>query len=193
VAISSAFLGMLLGVPAAFVLVRKNFFGKTALFGFLVSPIITPHIIIAVSLFYLYSKLSLVGTTIGLVLGHTVLAIPYVVVTVMAIIKNYDIRMDHAAWTLGATKARTLWHITVPIIRGGLIAAFMFAFIISFDELTIALFVTGGEFTTLPKQMWDDAILRVSPALAAVATLLLLFMSAVILLSEYLRRRSQIK
>lgn len=193
VAISSAFLGMLLGVPAAFVLVRKNFFGKTALFGFLVSPIITPHIIIAVSLFYLYSKLSLVGTTIGLVLGHTVLAIPYVVVTVMAIIKNYDIRMDHAAWTLGATKARTLWHITVPIIRGGLIAAFMFAFIISFDELTIALFVTGGEFTTLPKQMWDDAILRVSPALAAVATLLLLFMSAVILLSEYLRRRSQVK
>ena len=193
VAICSALLGMLLGVPAAFVLVRKNFFGKTAVFGFLVSPVITPHIIIAVSLFYLYSKLELVGTTIGLVLGHTVLAIPYVVVTVMAIIKNYDIRLDHAAWTLGATKLSTLWHITMPIIRGGLIAAFMFAFIISFDELTIALFVTGGEFTTLPKQMWDDAILRVSPALAAVATLLLLFMSAVILFSEFLRRRSQVK
>lgn len=193
VALASAFLGMLLGVPAAFVLVRKQFFGKTLLFGFLVSPIITPHIIIAVSLFYLYSKLALVGTTIGLVLGHTVLAIPYVVVTVMAIIKNYDIRLDHAAWTLGATKARTLWHITMPIIRGGLIAAFMFAFIISFDELTIALFVTGGEFTTLPKQMWDDAILRVSPTLAAVATLLLLFMSVLILFSEYLRRRSQVR
>jgi ABC-type spermidine/putrescine transport system permease subunit I len=193
VAISSAFLGMLLGVPAAFILVRKNFFGKTALFGFLVSPIITPHIIIAVALFYLYSKMALVGTTIGLVLGHTVLAIPYVVVTTMAIIKNYDVRLDHAAWTLGATKARTLWHVTMPIIRGGLIAAFMFAFIISFDELTIALFVTGGEFTTLPKQMWDDAILRVSPALAAVATLLLLFMSVLIVFSEWMRRRSQVK
>lgn len=193
VASLSAFFGMLLGVPAAFMLVRKNFFGKTAVFGFLVSPIITPHIIIAVSLFYLYAKLGLVGTTIGLVLGHTVLAIPYVVITVMAIIKNYDIRLDHAAWTLGATKAKTLWYITVPLIRGGLIAAFMFAFIISFDELTIALFVTGGEYTTLPKQMWDDAILRVSPALAAVATLLLIFMSVVILLSEILRRRSQVR
>jgi putative spermidine/putrescine transport system permease protein len=191
VATCSAFLAMVLGVPAAFVLVRKNFFGKTALFGFLISPIITPHIIIAVSLFYLYAKLSLIGTTIGLVLGHTVIATPYVIVTVMAIIKNYDISLDHAAWTLGATKARTMWHITMPLIRGGLIAAFMFGFIISFDELTIALFVTGGEFTTLPKQMWDDAILRVSPALAAVATLLLLFMSTFILITEFLRRRGQ--
>ncbi len=193
VATSSALLAMLLGVPAAFVLVRRSFFGKTALFGFLVAPVICPHIIIAVSLFYLYSRLGLVGTTLGLVLGHTVLAIPYVVVTTMAIIKNYDIRLDHAAWTLGATRPRTLWHVTIPIVRGGLIAAFMFAFIISFDELTIALFVTGGSFTTLPKAMWDDAILQVSPALAAVATLLLLFMSALILTSEFVRRRSQVR
>jgi ABC-type spermidine/putrescine transport system permease subunit I len=193
VAISSAFLAMLLGVPAAFVLVRRSFFGKAALFGFLVSPAITPHIIIAVALFFLYSRMGLVGTTAGLVLGHTVLAIPYVLVTTMAIVKGYDTHLDHAAWTLGATRVRTLWHITIPIIRGGLIAAFMFAFIISFDELTIALFVTGGAFTTLPKAMWDDAILQVSPTLAAVATLLLLFMSAVILTSEFLRRRSQVK
>jgi ABC-type spermidine/putrescine transport system permease subunit II len=163
------------------------------LFGFLVSPAITPHIIIAVALFFLYSRMGLVGTTVGLVLGHTVLAIPYVVVTTMAIVKGYDTRLDHAAWTLGATRVRTLWHITIPIIRGGLIAAFMFAFIISFDELTIALFVTGGAFTTLPKAMWDDAILQVSPTLAAVATLLLLFMSVVILTSEFLRRRAQVK
>jgi len=193
VATSSALLGMLLGVPAAFVLVRRSFLGKTALFGFLVSPVITPHIIIAVSLFYLYSRMGLVGTTLGLVLGHTVLAIPYVVVTTMAMIKNYDVRLDHAAWTLGATRLRTLWHVTLPIIRPGLIAAFMFAFIISFDELTIALFVTGGEFTTLPKAMWDDAILQVSPTLAVVATLLLLFMSVLILTSEFLRRRSQVR
>ncbi|MCP4378019.1 MAG: ABC transporter permease, partial [bacterium] len=72
----------------------------------------------------------------------------------------------------------------------GMIAAFMFAFIISFDELTIALFVTGGELTTLPKQMWDDALLRVSPALAAVATLLLLFMSGFILVTEIMKRRA---
>ncbi len=183
--------GMLIGVPAAFFLVRHPGKGKTVLFAFLVSPIIIPNIIIAVSLFYLFSKMALVGTTLGLVLGHTVLAIPYVVITVMAIIKNYDQRLDHAAWTLGANKIKTLYHITLPLLRAGLIAAFMFAFIISFDELTIALFVTGGEITTLPKQMWDDSLMRVSPTLAAVATLLLAFMSCVILGSEILRRRSE--
>ena len=189
VAIMSAFFGMCIGVPAAFFLARQNFFGKGAVFAFLVSPIIIPNIIIAVALFYLYSKLGLTGTTIGLVFGHTILAIPYVVITVMAVIKNYDIRLDQAAWTLGANKVTTLWLVTFPLIRAGMIAAFMFAFIISFDELTIALFVTGGEVTTLPKQMWDDALLRVSPALAAVATLLLIFMSTVILISEFIRRR----
>ncbi|NNF77525.1 MAG: ABC transporter permease subunit [Rhizobiales bacterium] len=189
VAIMSAFFGMCIGVPAAFFLARQNFFGKGAVFAFLVSPIIIPNIIIAVALFYLYSRLGLTGTTIGLVFGHTILAIPYVVITIMAVIKNYDIRLDQAAWTLGANKIKTLWLVTFPLIRAGMIAAFMFAFIISFDELTIALFVTGGEVTTLPKQMWDDALLRVSPALAAVATLLLLFMSAFILLSEFIRRR----
>ena len=193
VAICAASLGMLVGVPAAFVLVRQRFFGKAAVFAFLVSPIIIPNIIIAVSLFYLFSKLALVGTTTGLVLGHTVLAIPYVVITVMALIKNYDQRLDQAAWTLGATRLRTFRHVTFPIIRPGLIAAFMFAFIISFDELTIALFITGGDFTTLPKQMWDDAIMRVNPTLAAVATLLLIFMSCIIVLSEILRRRGAVR
>jgi len=186
----AAGLAMLLGVPAAFYLVRRARLAKTALFAFMVSPMIIPHIIIAVALFYLYSKLALVGTTLGLVLGHTVIAIPFVVITVMAVIKNYDQSLDQAAWTLGASKPLTLWYVTLPLLRAGLIAAFMFAFIISFDELTIALFVTGGEFTTLPKQMWDDALLRVSPMLAAVATLLLIFMSALILASELLRRRS---
>ena len=189
IATVSAFFGMCIGVPAAFFLVRNRFVGKGAVFAFLVSPIIIPNIIIAVALFYLFSRLGLTGTTFGLILGHTILAIPYVVITIMAVIKNYDIRLDQAAWTLGANKPRTLWLVTFPLIRAGMIAAFMFAFIISFDELTIALFVTGGEVTTLPKQMWDDALLRVSPTLAAVATLLLIFMSTVILSSEFIRRR----
>ena len=190
VAIAAAALAMLLGAPAAFMLMREKMFGRAAIFALLISPMILPHIIIAVGLFYLYAKIGLIGTSIGLILGHTVITIPYVVVTVMALLKNYDRRLDQAAWTLGASKLRTLWHVTIPLMRSGLIAAFMFAFIISFDELTIALFVTGGDFLTLPRKMWDDAILQVSPALAAVATLLLVFMSVVILASEILRRRA---
>ena len=190
VAITSSALGMALGVPAAFMLARQSFLGKGAVFAFLVSPMIIPHIFIAVGLFFLYSKLGMTGTTAGLILGHTVLAIPYIVVTVLAVVKGYDQRLDMAAWTLGANRRQTLTRITLPIIRSGMVAAFMFAFVISFDELTVALFVTGGEVTTLPKQMWDDALLRVSPALAAVATLLLLFMSGFILLTEILRQRA---
>ena len=190
VALFAGFFAMLIGVPAAFMLVRKQFFGKSAIFAFLVSPIITPHIILAVSLFYLFARLHLIGTYLGLILGHTVITMPYVIVTVMAVIKNYDLRLDQAAWTLGAGKLKTLWFVTFPIIKGGLIAAFMFAFIISFDELTMAIYLTGGEFATLPKHMWVDAIMRVNPTLAAVATLMLLFMTAIILVSEFLRRRS---
>jgi ABC-type spermidine/putrescine transport system permease subunit I len=182
--------GLLLGVPAAFYIVRRARF-KTALIGFLVSPIIMPNIIIAVALFYLFADIGLVATTAGLAIGHTVLAVPYVVVTMVAVLKQYDERLDHAAYTLGADKARTLRHVTLPLLKSGLIAAFMFAFVISFDELTIALFVAGGDTTTLPRQMWDNALLQVSPALAAVAAMVLVFMTAVILTSEYLRRRGE--
>jgi len=182
--------GLLLGVPAAFYIVRRARY-KTALIGFLVSPIIMPNIIIAVALFYLFADIGLVATTAGLAIGHTVLGVPYVVVTVVAILKQYDERLDQAAYTLGASKFRTFLHVTLPLLKSGLIAAFMFAFVISFDELTIALFIAGGQTTTLPRQMWDNALLQVSPTLAAVAALVLVFMTAVILLAEFLRRRGE--
>ena len=158
--------------------------------AFVLSPLILPRMIIAVALFYLYARIGLVGTTFGLVLGHTVLAVPYVVITVMAVLKNYDERLDQAAATLGANRWRTLQRVTLPLIRPGIISAFLFAFIVSFDELTIALFTTGGLSATLPKQMWDDAVLKVSPLLAAVSTVLLVFITVMILAAEWFRRRS---
>ena len=188
VAMVAGGLGLLLGVPAAFHIVRRARY-KTALIGFMVAPIIMPHIIIAVALFYLFATLGLVGSMVGLAIGHTVLAVPYVVVTVVAVLKNYDQRLDHAAYTLGANPFRTFLHVTLPIIKSGLVAAFMFAFVVSFDELTIALFIAGGGNATLPRKMWDDALLQVSPSLAAVAAMVLVFMTTIILLSEYARRR----
>ncbi len=190
VGIISAFLAMAIGVPAAFVLTRQAVPGRTAVLAALLSPLIIPRILIAVALFYMYAKIGLVGKSIGLVLGHAVLAVPYVVVTVMAVLRNYDYRLDQAAWSLGASKGRTLWHITFPLIRAGLLAAFLFAFVTSFDELTIAMFVTSGLATTLPKQMWDDALLKVSPTLAAASTCILIFVTSMILLAEFLRRKA---
>ncbi len=190
VGVAAATLAMAIGTPAAFVLARREIAGKTAALAFILSPLIIPRMIIAVALFYLYARVGLIGTSLGLILGHTVLAIPYVVVTVMAVLKTYDERLDQAAWSLGASKLRTLWHVTFPLIRAGLIAAFLFAFITSFDELTIALFVTSGLATTLPKQMWDEALFKITPTLAAVSTILLVFITLMILLAEYLRRRA---
>ena len=189
-ALLTATLAILIATPAAFVLVRRGFFGKGAVLAFLMTPLILPRMIIAVALFYLYARIGLVGTTFGLVLGHTVLAVPYVVITVMAVLKSYDERLDQAAATLGASTWKTLRYVTLPLIAPGIVSAFLFAFIVSFDELTIALFTTGGLSATLPKLMWDDAVLKVSPLLAAVSTVLLVFISIMILAAEWFRRQS---
>ena len=191
VALTSAGLAMLLGVPAAFVMIRHRMRGKGVMFAAILAPVIIPHIIIAVALFYTFAQIGLVGTTTGLVLGHTVISVPFVVVTIMAVLKNYDTRLDQAAWSLGASKMRTLWHVTFPLILPGLIAAFLFAFVISLDELTIALFVSGGQTPTLPKQMWVDAIFKLNPMVTAVSTVVLLFVTSLILVAELARRRSE--
>jgi ABC-type spermidine/putrescine transport system permease subunit II len=190
VATGTAFLATALGTAGAFVLVRRRLIGRTAILALVLAPLVLPRIIIAVALFYLYAGLGLVGTIFGLVLGHTILAVPYVVITVMAVLKTYDERLDQAAWSLGASKLRALIHITLPQIRGGVIAGFLFAFITSFDDLTIALFITGGSTSTLPRQMWNDMLLQVNPTLAAVSTVILVFVTAFVTAAELLRRRA---
>jgi putative spermidine/putrescine transport system permease protein len=190
VALATGVLATALGTAASFALVRRRIAARTAVLALVLAPLVLPRIIIAVALFYLYARLGLVGTVLGLVLGHTVLAVPYVVITVMAVLKSYDERLDHAAWSLGASKWATFWRITLPQIRGGVVAGFLFAFITSFDELTIALFVTGGSTATLPRQMWNDLLLQVNPTLAAVSTVIVVFVTLFIVAAEALRRRA---
>jgi ABC-type spermidine/putrescine transport system permease subunit I len=190
VAALTGVLAMLLGVPAAFMLVRSRARAKTALLALILSPLIIPRIVVAVAVYVVYARIGLVGTSAGLVLGHTVLAVPYVVITMMAVLKTYDERLDQAAASLGASPWKTLTKVTFPLLRGGMIASFLFAFITSFDELTISLFVSGGLVSTLPRQMWNDMLLQVNPTLAAVSTTMLVIITAIILGAEYLRRRA---
>lgn len=190
VALATGVVSTILGTAAAFVLVRQRLVGRMAVLTLVLAPLILPRMIIAVALFYLFARIDIVGTLLGLVLGHTILAVPYVVITVMAILKTYDERLDQAAWSLGANKWRALCHITLPQIRGGLIAGFLFAFITSFDDLTVALFISGGNNATLPRQMWNDLLLQVNPTLAAVSTVILLFITVFIIAAELLRRRA---
>ncbi|MFD4840880.1 ABC transporter permease subunit [Achromobacter sp. NPDC058515] len=190
VGVGTGFLAMLIGTPAAFLLMRANMRGKSAMLAFVLSPIVVPRMIIAVGMFYFFARVGLVGSTIGLILAHTVVAVPYVVITMMAVLRNYDTRLDLAAQSLGAGPWSTLRYVTFPILSAGLMSSFLFAFATSFDELTIALFASGGLNATLPKQFWDEVTLQISPVIAAVSTCLFIFIAALIWLADRLRRRS---
>lgn len=190
VAFATAVLATVLGGAAALALARSTSRWRGVVFAAFLAPMIVPRIILAVGLFYLFAQLGLVATDIGLVIGHTVLALPFSLVAIAAVLKSYDFRLDQAAATLGANRLQALRLVTVPLIRGGLVAGFLFAFITSFDELSIALFVSGGVKTTLPKQMWDDMILQLNPTLAAVSVVVFVIITALLLLAERLRRHT---
>ncbi|RZL55706.1 MAG: ABC transporter permease subunit [Variovorax sp.] len=190
VGLGAGVLSMLIGTPAAFLLARTRMRGKSLMLAFVLSPIIVPRMIIAVGLFYLFAKIGLVGTSLGLILGHTVICVPYVVLTMMAVLRNYDTRLDLAAQSLGARPWQTLRYVTFPILVAGLTSSFLFAFATSFDELTISLFASGGLNSTLPKQFWDQVTLQISPVIAAVSTCLFFFVAALIWIADRLRRRS---
>jgi putative spermidine/putrescine transport system permease protein len=180
VGLGAALLASAIGIPAAFAFAQQSVPARSLLLGAVLAPIILPRIIVALGLFYVLSRLGLVGSSIALAVGHAALALPFVVITVMATLKSYDRRLDAAASVLGARTTARLTRVTLPIIMPGTVSAFIFAFGTSFDDLTLSLFVSGGLFTTLPKQMWDDALLKVSPSLAAVSVLLFLGVLAVV-------------
>ncbi|WP_211462741.1 ABC transporter permease subunit [Collimonas silvisoli] len=190
VAFGTGILSMLIGTPAAFLIVRGGMRGKAAMLAFVLAPIVVPRMIIAVGVFYFFAKIGLIGSAFGLVLAHTVVAVPYVVITMMAVLRNYDTRLDLAAHSLGARPWPTLRRVTFPILAAGLMSSFLFAFATSFDELSIALFSSGGLSATLPKQFWDEITMQISPVIAAVSTCLFVFIAALIWVADRLHRRS---
>ncbi|MDR5818826.1 ABC transporter permease subunit, partial [Caballeronia sp. LZ032] len=177
VGVGTGVLSMAIGTPAAFLLVRGGLRWNAAMLAFVLAPIVVPRMILAVGVFYFFAKIGLVGSSLGLVLAHTVVAVPYVVITMMAVLRNYDTRLDLAAQSMGARTFTTLRRVTFPILSAGMLSSFLFAFATSFDELTIALFSSGGLSTTLPKQFWDETTMQISPVIAAVSTLLFVFIS----------------
>jgi len=189
VGVLSAVMAVVLGTLAALGITRGRFRGRAVAQAFVLSPLIVPVIIVAVGVYYLFSLLRLNGTIAGLVLGHTVLTLPYAVVVISASLERFDIRLEEAAMGLGASPFTAFWRVTLPIIRPGLIVAALFAFLISFDEVVIAIFVSGPETTTLPKKIWDGIRFELSPTIAAVSTLLIVFSWVVMTIAELLRRR----
>jgi ABC-type spermidine/putrescine transport system permease subunit I len=189
VGVGTGVLSMAVGTPVAFLLVRGGLRWNATMLAFVLAPIVVPRMILAVGIFYFFAKIGLVGSSLGLVLAHTVVAVPYVVITMMAVLRNYDTRLDLAAQSMGAGPFTTLRRVTFPILSAGMLSSFLFAFATSFDELTIALFSSGGLSTTLPKQFWDETTMQISPVIAAVSTCLFVFISVLISVADRLRRR----
>jgi putative spermidine/putrescine transport system permease protein len=177
-----------LGTLAAIGIVRGRFPGRRALEFFLVSPIVMPIIVLAVGLYFLFSAFQIVGRPISLYLGHTVLATPLVIIIVSAALRTADPTLELAARSLGASYLRTLWHITIPVIRPALFGGAAFAFLVSFDELVIAIFVGGPAATTLPKRMWDSIRFEIDPTLTAISTMLVLIAVLTLGSAEVVRR-----
>jgi putative spermidine/putrescine transport system permease protein len=186
-------LSTVLGVAASLALVRASFPGKEIVNLIIVSPLVVPAIIVAIAIYGLYVQLRLVQTFWGLVLAHTVLAIPYVIVNVSATLRGFDIRLEQAAQSLGANGWQTFRHVTLPLISPGIFAGAVFAFIASFDELIVALFIAGARGRTLPMRMFEGLRMEIDPTIAAVSSMLITFSVLVLASAELVRRRSQVE
>ena len=184
VGLASACLTLLIAAPAAFGLSRSTGRLSSAAFLVFLSPLIVPGVVMAVGLFYLFAQIGLVATNLGIVLGHTITGIPLACVILLAQLRQYDWCLNQAAETLGAGRPLILRRIMGPLVKGGLVAAFIFAFLNSFEELTVALFVGGGLKVTLPRQMWDDINLQVTPTLAAASLVVLAIVTALFMAGE---------
>lgn len=165
-------LATILGTLTALGLNRVGGIRKKVLLGLIVSPLIVPTVSLALALYFFFAKLHLVGTWAAVVLGQTVLALPFAVLNVHGSLQSYPITLERAASTLGAGPVTTFFRITMPIIRPGIIAGALFAFLVSFDEFIVALFLAGPGMTTLPVQMWNTMQLYVSPTIAAVSSMI---------------------
>jgi len=184
-------LSTILGTLAALGLSRANLPFKPVILGVLISPMIVPVIITAVGIYLFYAQLGLIATISGLVLAHTVLATPFVVVTVTSTLSGFDHSLSRAAAGLGARPFKVFSSIILPITLPGLISGALFAFVTSFDEVVVALFITSAEQRTLPKQMFSGIREQISPTITAAATVLILFSVTLLLGIELLRRRSE--
>lgn len=179
-----------LGTLAALGLANLPGAARGAVAALILSPLIVPGIVVAIGIYYAFSRYGLVGSPVGLVLAHTCLAVPFVVTSVSASLAGFDRRLEQAARSLGATPFGAFRQVTLPLIRSGVLVGALFAFITSFDELIVALFLSGSGAVTLPRRMWDDLRFAIDPTIAAVSTLTIVLTALLLGGTHLLRSRA---
>jgi len=168
----SSSLALVFGTLAAYALVRGNFIGRRVLESNFMAPMIIPPVITAVAIYIFFAKTRILGSFAGLIIAHTILAVPYVVLLMSVAIQSFDIRIEQVALTLGASKTQMLVRILMPNLVPSALAAWIFAFIISFDEVVVTQFIAGRYFT-IPKKMFNELVLQINPTITAIASILI--------------------
>ena len=181
----------ILGTVAALGLSSRHMPYKAAFMALLISPMIVPLIISGTAIFFFMAKVGLAATHTGIILSHIILGTPFVVITVTATLSGFDHSVTRAAASLGSNPVNTFMKITLPLIMPGVISGGLFAFVTSFDEVVVVLFLAGLENTTIPIQMWVGLREQLSPTIMAVATCLIVMSTLILVTAELLRRRSE--
>ncbi len=187
----ATFIATALGTLAALGLSRPHMPFKGLIMSILISPMIVPLIITSAGMFFFYARYNLVYTFTGIIMAHVALATPFVVITVTATLVGFDMNMVKASQSLGASPTRTFFKVIMPLILPGVISGALFAFITSFDEIVIVMFMASLDQVTIPRQMWSGIRQEISPVILCMATCLVVLSILLLSTVELLRRRSE--
>jgi putative spermidine/putrescine transport system permease protein len=189
IAFGSMVFTLLVALPAAFGFVRYRFQGKGALNLIMMVPIIVPAVVSALGYYGFLSLMRLVGTHAGMIIAHSVLSIPVAFLVIAAALKGFDRNLERAAMSAGAGPLRTFVWVTLPVLRPGILVGALFAFLHSFNEAVVAIFIAGRAASTLPKKMFESIRLESDPVIAVVSTLLTGSVLLGVLISLLFRQR----
>ncbi|GAD00348.1 ABC transporter permease [Agarivorans albus] len=191
IGICATLIATVLGTLAAIGLSNPAMPWQKLWMAILLSPMIVPLIITAAGMYFFYSQLNLAGSYLGVILAHAALGTPFVLITVNAALSGFDYSLVNASLGLGARPLTTFFRVIMPLIRPGVISGALFAFITSFDEVVVVLFLAGPEQRTIPRQMFSGLREQINPTILAVATLLIVISAMLLFTIEYLRARSE--
>jgi putative spermidine/putrescine transport system permease protein len=182
-------LALMVGTLAAVTVARGSSRWRSILAVGCIAPMVIPNMVLALGVFFTFSQLKLVGTATGIVLAHSMLALPFVFITVTAALQEIDPSLERAANVLGAAPFYAFRRVTLPLLKPFLLTAALFAFIISFDEIVIALFLTSVSARTLPKMIWENITMFIDPTISAVSVILILLSSILVLGGQVIQAR----
>jgi putative spermidine/putrescine transport system permease protein len=189
IAFGSMIFTLIVALPAAFGFVRHRFYGKSAFNLLIMLPLVVPAVVSALGYYGFLSLVHLAGTRTGMIVAHSVLSIPIAFLVLSAALKGFDRNLERAAMSAGAGPLRTFLWVTLPVLRPGILVGALFAFLHSFNEAVVAIFIAGRDASTLPKKMFEAIRLESDPVIAVVSTLLTGAVLLGVLVSLFLRRR----